>query len=555
MKAAITLLLFAFMLSVSIAQEAEYVCPLNPDYILYQQQQKAGITKITKDGYVLNEIPVSVQFDFTDYLKKKGTKQTQYDQLYDLRTLGWVSPVRDQGSCGVCWTFATMASIESWCMKSGLGEFDLSEQNLRTCHGFFLTEGTCTGGNPKKSTAYMTRFSGPVTEDESPYETDPLSVCTDIYPPLFRMSGYRAVPNNMNSIKDAILARGALYSNMYYDDIYYDEITNTYYYDGTASTDHAITLVGWDDNKLTAMGTGAWIVKNSWGDSWGENGYFYISYNDTKVNSTVAYWTEPMLFDTTETIYMYDELGQVSNRGYGDSLGYALVKYIIGSNSQDIEKVGLWVNTAGAMLEIEVYDTKSGNTLSGLLSSLTGITCDLPGYYSYELPAPVVLAAGEDFFIKVKYITPGYGYPIPYEVLSTDYAEPVIEAGVCWYSHLGSTWTATGNDIAGKEFDFCVRAYGHDHSTVESGQIAGNRTEPVFFPNPAEDIITIEFPVTGSVFTSVCVVNMIGGIVASYDIPLSAGSLLIDCSALPKGIYMLRYNGTGRKITQKLVVN
>jgi C1A family cysteine protease len=551
MKTYLLIICIVFSYLYSNSQEAEYTSPLNPDYVKYRQQISAGIFHISKDGYMLNEEPLQYLYSFDRYLETKTGKGIQYDDVYDLRTLGWVSPVVNQGSCGVCWTFATVASLESWILKFTWGIFDFSEQNIRTCHGFYLSSGTCTGGNPKKSSAYMTRFSGPVLESEDPYNSDPSSQCQNIYPPAYRISGYRSLPNDMNTIKDALIARGALYTNMYYDDQYYNSGNYTYYYSGTNATDHAVTLVGWDDNKLTAGGTGAWIIKNSWGPSWGENGFFYISYNDTKVNSTVAYWTDPEPFDTTETLYMYDELGHVSNRGYGDSLGYALVKFVVGSNAQNIEKVGTWVNTAGANLEIEIYDTKNGNTLTGLLSSLTGLNCDFPGYYSFNLPAAVPLAAGEDFYVKVKYVTPGYNYPIPYEALSTANAEPVIEAGVGWYSHSGTSWTATGNDIAGKEYDFCIRAYGHNQSSV--GYDGTNRNNrPLLFPNPAKGNVSVNIPEEG--YFSVSVFDLTGRCLFSSIINEGSKTITINCSELKSGMYITKFETLNGPVSSYLFI-
>ena len=550
MKNLFTLVLVFLFVLPAFSQKEDSACPLNPDFVQWQKNLKNGQQKITSEGFCLNEIPLPVLDDFSRYLENRSSKQVKYDDVYDLRTLNWVSPVKNQGSCGVCWTFATIASLESRCIKNGEGLFDFSEQNIRSCHGFVLTDGTCTGGNPKKSTAYMTRFNGPVLESESPYDTDPASLC-DIFTPQYKISGYRALPKDINTLKEAVLNHGAIYTNMYYDSQYYNSGDYTYYYSGTSSTDHAVTLVGWNDNKLTAGGTGAWIVKNSWGSSWGENGYFYVSYNDTKFNSTNAYWTDPEPFDTTETLYMYDELGQISNRGYSDSLGYALVKFVVGSHAQNIEKVACWVNTAGATVDFEVYNTKSGNTLTDLLSSLTNMQCEFPGYYTFNLPAPIPLAAGEDFYIKVKYITPGYGYPIPYEAISTDYADPVIENGVCWLSHYGTTWTETGSLITGKEFDMCVRAYGHNQ-TVGTENISADNA-PVIYPNPCNGILNIDN--SKNEYSIVKIISVTGQIVFQSDNHDSSGITIIDCTSIAKGVYTVITESKNGNVYQKLVID
>lgn len=552
MKNIFTILFVSLFISTVSSQEIDTECPLNPDFIQWQNNYNNGIKTITTEGFDLNEIPVRVKDNFDRYLEKKSNKEITFDAFYDLRAFNWVSPIKNQGSCGVCWTFATLATIESRCLKKNMGLYDLSEQGIRSCHGFYLTDGTCSGGNAKKSTAYMTRYNGPILEADSPYDTDPSSVCEN-GTPYFKITGYRSLANDANTLKQAILDYGAIYTNMYHSSTYYNSSDYTYYYDGTDAANHAITLVGWDDNKVTAGGTGAWIIKNSWGASWGENGYFYISYNDSKVATSNAYWTDPEPFDVNETIYMYDEFGHVSNRGYGDTIGFSLVKFIVGSQAQNINKVGTWVNTAESILNIEIYNTKNANTLSGLLATLSNLQCETPGYYSFPLTSPIPLAAGEDFYVKVKYVTPGYNYPIPYEVYSANYAEPEIEDGVCWYGHTGTTWTEAGSLIAGKEFDLCVRAYGSNQGSVNN-QITNIDDLPNIYPNPCNNILNIDLGKNAQTIHSIKIINIAGETLVKKEFDNST-FVTIDCSSISNGIYFIITESNKGTYHQKLIIN
>lgn len=550
----IATLILSVVISTGInAQEADFEAPANPDFLKYIQNIKNGIEpNKTAEGFVLNEIPLSVLPDFTNYLSLKSNKNVQFDAYYDLRTLNLVTPAKNQGSCGCCWSFATTGSIESYWLKNGFGTYDLSEQNIRTCNGFFVdVDGSCTGGNPKKSNAYFVRGSGPVLESDDSYNVDPNEVCNSSYTPIAYIGDFRIFPTDQAVVKQAIIDYGALYTNMYYDAAYYNSSTNTYYYNGTNSTDHAVLLVGWDDNKVTSGGTGAWIIKNSWGTTWGENGYFYISYNDTKVLTTNACFPSRYEYNPIETIYSYDELGWISSIGYTSETAYGLIKFVATGNEQ-ITRIGSYINTAGTTVDFEIYDTKNGNTLSGLLGTLTNQVCELPGFYTFDLTQPILINAGNDFYIKAKYNTPGYNYPLPIERFSTDYADPTIETGVCWASSSGASWTAYGSDVVGKERDLCIKAY-----TIPSS-VKANELQ-------VQDLIKFRYSVkensveinvkSSNQIDEILLTDLTGKIVYKNSYNQSYTEVNESINSLSKGIYLVKITTGKSSRTEKIFVD
>ena len=461
-KRVITFFLF-FLILKTYSQTAGTAEHLNPNYIKYQEALSAGTLKQeTSDGHKFGYIPSPVTPNFTNYLQKKAQEKSSksFPALYDLRKVGYLTSVKDQGQCGDCWAFATCASMESTWKKMGLGDFNLSENNIKDCHHYVW--GACDGGNILLSSSYLSRRSGPVAETSDPYIAAPMTCATGLTPMAY-VSDTRIIPADMTTIKQAVTDNGALYTTYYHDDAYFNANNNTYYCSVSQPANHAVTLVGWDDNKVTAGGTGAWIIKNSWGTSWGEKGFYYISYKDATILQENAYFPVRHDFISSSKLYYYDDLGWVNDWGYNATTAYATVKYVAIDNNP-IMKVGTWINTAGATVDISVYDNFDGTTLSGLLGTITTQTCDFPGYYTFDLPTPVAMKTGNDFYIKFKYYTPGYNSPIPVEIAESGYASPTIESGKCWTSSDGKKWDAIGSNTTVKS-DLCINAYSYNNCT------------------------------------------------------------------------------------------
>ena len=424
------------------------IAPLNPAFVTYLQQVRTGEQRpiVTAEGYSLGLLPNPVDLSHITGLGIRPKSLLALPASYDLRSLGRVTSVKDQGTCGSCWSFATMGALESWLLGAVGETWDLSENNLKECHGFDW--GPCAGGNSFISTAYLARREGPISEADDPY-FDYATGCNGglIVRKYLRealMIPDRSGPSDNDNLKQAIMDYGAIYTSMYWGSAYYNAGDYTYYYTGGSGSNHAVALVGWDDNRVisAAPDPGAWIVRNSWGASWGEGGYFYISYSDSHIGEDNVAFIEARNPESS-TIYQYDPLGWVSNLGYGNNTAWA-ANIFTASRDGTLTAVAFYISTVNTAYEIYI---KQGGPDGAVLHSQIGSN-GYPGYYTIDLTSPVSLSTGDVFSVVVRFNTPGYNYPIPVEYAIWNYSSAATaNPGESYVSHGGTpgSWYDTTN--------------------------------------------------------------------------------------------------------------
>jgi hypothetical protein len=455
MKKAIFLL--CVILPIFVTAQQGKVSPLNPAFVRFQQQYLSGkINFMSDDGHPLGYIPPPKMPVTEVYSPGPPPNSPLMPSVYDLRKLGLVTPVKNQGSCGSCWCFGTYDAIESHWLVLGLGDSSLSENNLKDCSGFSI--GPCNGGDSWMSISYLSRKSGPVSNMNDPYNENPEPCDTGLPVMAYEMDA-RLLTKDINTIKQAVMNYGAIYTAFYYDDAYYNGSNYTYYYNGSTSPNHAVGIAGWNDTLVTAGGTGAWIIKNSWGTGWGQDGYFYISYNDSQVNSEVCYYPSKLTINDSSTVYLYDSLGEVYDFGFMSDVAYALVKFVT-TNSYPITRIASWIASGNGTADIQIYGSFNGTTLSDLLETVPTQSLPYAGYYTFDLPSPLSLGSGTAFYVKIKYYTPGYISPIPIEAAESGYSDnAIIQSGVCWVSADSTHWSTIGKGTS-NPYNLCISAYG-----------------------------------------------------------------------------------------------
>ncbi len=443
MKRLLTFLwLIGLTVSGAVAQIEPEVGPLNPEYLRYLKMVDQRILPPSQDSLWFGGIPEPILPNFDAYYQTKTRAPQAFPSRFDLREEGRVTSVKNQGACGSCWVFGTFGALESSLLTRGFGTLDLSEDNVMQCG---TNTSACVGGWISTVVAYLATGEGPVSEEDDPYTARTEGDCPIELPSPAYVANVRYLPPDADLIKQTITNIGGIAINMPWGWSNYNRDDYTYF--GSAIDNyHCVAIIGWDDNKPTKGGKGAWIAKNSWGRFWGEEGYFYIAYQQPRLSIHTVF-ENGIEREPGAQIYYYDKAGLTRNWGLGQDSGYGLTKFEA-SSDQTITRVGTFVMASRGTINIEIYD--EFNNI--LLGSLYNQSYDLPGYYTFDLPTPIDIEAGDDFFVKVKYQTPQFNYPIP-----SDYKAPV-ETNKCWISHDGESWIAMGKGTS-YVADLTIKAY------------------------------------------------------------------------------------------------
>ncbi|MCX6993744.1 MAG: lectin like domain-containing protein [Kiritimatiellaeota bacterium] len=454
---------FAMAINSATLVWALEMAPLNPEFQQYQaQQQTKALATRTADGHGLGHIPAPFKLPqpAVSLPAQQGKLQT-LPATYDLRDYSKVSSVKDQGDYGNCWAFATFGSMESCLLTAET--WDFSENNLANKHGLDKAYGA--GGNYYMSLAYLGRWAGPVLETADPYSngsSSPSGLAVQKHIQSAQFIPDRTSATDNDKIKQAIMTYGGLYSAFYYADAYYNGANYAYYCSSASSGNHAITIVGWDDNfsrtkfNSTPAGDGAFLIKNSWGPSWGNAGYFWISYYDARIGKDNCLFLNAESTANYTSYYQYDPLGFCTALGLGSTTAWSA--NIFSEASGTIQAVSFYAPAAGASYEVRVYTgVTAGSPTSGTLSSTKTGTLTYAGYYTVVLDSSVSYSTR--FSVVLKLTTPGYNYPIPIEYPISGYSSAATaSAGESYYSSNGSSWQEAY--YSGKYFNCCIKAFG-----------------------------------------------------------------------------------------------
>ncbi|EAS07034.1 papain family cysteine protease (macronuclear) [Tetrahymena thermophila SB210] len=254
----------------------------NLDFI---KQDTTGTMGITKFFDLTDEEFQAIYLTEQDTLQEPVAEDIPIDPSTNINwvTENKVTAVKQQGGCGSCWTFSATGALESALIIAGKAEqtIDLSEQQLIDCCGASYGNLGCRGGNKDQAFRYVE--SNPITTEKNyPYQGQN-GTCNQTkaaQTPNYSISSYKQVDASTKALAEALkvqpiaISVDATYFKYYTSGIYSKCNNNTH--------NHAVLLVGFQDD--------AWIVKNSWGPEFGENGYIRLKNGNTCGVANIPYY-------------------------------------------------------------------------------------------------------------------------------------------------------------------------------------------------------------------------------------------------------------------------
>lgn len=442
--------------------------------VLNGNYQDTGETVIVDDDVFY--VPLSIFSDYFSYdykwdykenrIQLSNLKQNEkiYPHTYDYRTDGRIVRVKNQEDLGTCWAFASLTALETSLMNKFT--YDFSEDHM-SCHNGYNLKQT-EGGDYNMSMAYLSSWTGPVMEEEDPYGDgfSPDGLTSKVHVQEMQIIESK----DLDGIKRAVFLYGGVQSSLYmsmsdsygYDSASYNSEKASYCYIGNEKANHDVVIVGWDDRyeasnfSTEPEGNGAFICVNSWGEEFGDKGYFYVSYYDSGIGMHNLVYTGIENVDNYDNIYQSDLCGWVGQLGYNREYAYFANVYTA-EKEEILSAVGFYATDSATSYDVYVVENYEDESSFAQKIKVASGSFANAGYYTVKLPEEIVISEGNDFAVIVYINTPSSVKPIAIECRGNYSTSTVdISDGRGYISLNGLRWE---NVEETQKCNVCLKAY------------------------------------------------------------------------------------------------
>lgn len=395
--------------------------------------------------------------------------------------------IKSQGSDATCWALSASSALEAALLPEQ--EIVFSAEHIVLNNAF--TAEMKDGGDYLMLMAYLSGWQGPVTEEEDPYGDgySPQGLASAVHVQEMQLLEQA----DLMEIKQVLYEYGAVQTSLYMNrrtterSLYYNEWTAAYYMPEQAVPDHDILVLGWDDTfsrfqfAQVPPVDGAFICQNTWGNEFGKNGIFYVSYADANILQTGLIYSRVENADNYSVIYQADDCGWQGKQGYGSETCWFANVYtadqgsrekIIGQTEEkSLQKVNgqvteEWLAAVGFYApakntQYEIYLVRDFETNHDLTETerelLQSGSVIRAGYYTIDLKEQVKLENGEKFALVMKITAPDEKKPVAVEYRADEYTKNVTLEGKESYLSLdGERWENTQERF---ETNVCLKGY------------------------------------------------------------------------------------------------
>jgi len=340
--------------------------------------------------------------------------------------------IRNQSPYGTCWGFAPTSLAELSVLNNDGTLLDLSElHSVYFAYHYTSADGKdgvkylptagynylSMGGDPSFIYHAYANWVGVADEKTAPYSGAAATLESGLSNDIAMNDSahlrnfYIVNKADRKYIKQLIKEYGGVGMSYYDDNQYYDYSTNSYYSTVSDNTNHAISVVGWDDDKVTnSSNKGAWLVRNSWGsDEYSHFGYFWMSYDEPSIYDRV--YALDCVSDTGSSDddfydhnYQYD-LSAYSQYGWiGTGTSSTIANIFTATGTQSLKAVGVETQNPNINYTVNIYTdiANSSNPESGTLVRTQTGSFTYQGFHTIKMDNPLTLTKGEKFSVVIK---------------------------------------------------------------------------------------------------------------------------------------------------------